>query len=61
MRLLFAGKLNSRGGIDPARGGGSVRVGNGNKPTLGVRKWTGWESESTKGLAGERGSGLDQV
>ena len=60
VRLLFSGKLDN-GSVGSAKRGGPVGGRSGDKPSWGVRKWTWWESESTKGLAGERGSGFDQV
>lgn len=56
VRLLFSGKLK----------GNSVSVkrssaGFNGRPSLGVRKWTGAESDSVTGLAVGRGSGYDQV
>ena len=60
VRLLFSGKLDN-GSIGSVKRGGPVGVRNGNEPSWGARKWTGWENESTKGLAGDRGSGAEQV
>ncbi|CAF9909200.1 MAG: hypothetical protein ALECFALPRED_005408 [Alectoria fallacina] len=56
VRLLFNGKLNGNNG--------SVRrssIGFNSRPSAGVRKWTGAESDSVRGLAVGQGSGYDQV
>ena len=56
VRLLLSGRLKGNGG--------SVKkssAGFNSRPGLGVRKWTGAESDSVTGLAVGHGSGYDQV
>lgn len=56
VRLLFSGKLNEK---DGSMKRSSIAFNS--RPNLGVRKWTGTESDSVKGLAVGRGNGYDQV
>ena len=56
VRLLLSGRLNVK---TPTLKQSST--GFNSRPSLGVKKWTGMEDESVKGLAVGRGSGYDQV
>ena len=58
VRMLFSGKLNEKGTGSVKRG---CSVGCSGRPSLGARRWTGNESDSTKALAVGQGSGYDQV
>lgn len=58
VRMLFSGKLNEKGTGSVKRG---CSVGCSGRPSLGARRWTGNESDSTKALAVGQGSGYDRV